>query len=105
MTVPVVVVHNNVLGQSCEALSGEYKALHTGAVVTLEDSSSHAVGRGRLGAPPSPAPGSLCAWGASIKATVHKGESYTVVVGDRWTKDAQAAVLIAGKQRVVITAK
>jgi hypothetical protein len=106
VTAHVAIVYANILSQSCEALSGNFRVLHRGAVVTLEDPSSHEVGRGRLGpAPPGPVSHKLCAWGTDIEARVQKGERYTVVVGDRFPKAVPASLLIAGKKRVVMVAK
>lgn len=106
-TVPVVVVFNDVLGQSCEALTGNFQTLHTGAEITLEDSSSRVVGRAHLGKPPAATavPAGLCAWGAEIKARVEKGQMYTVRVGGRWSKRASATEILASGKRLVIVAK
>lgn len=84
----VTVVMENVLGQNCEALSGNFSALHNGAVVTLEDAASHEVGRGRLGKATTQPPKGLCAWSTTIDAELPSKGTYRAVVGNRWTSKA-----------------
>lgn len=103
-TVGVVVVTTNVLGQSCEALSGVKRGLHNGARVVIESSTGEVVGSGRLGDPPRRAPKSLCAWGADIVATLVPGEQYLARAATRFTSPLRGEAALGQGQPLVIDA-
>lgn len=101
-TVGVVVVTANVLGQSCEALSGVKRGLHYGSRVVIESSTGEVVGSGRLGDPPQPAPKVLCAWGADVEATLVTGETYRARAATRFTSPPRdEATLVQGQSLVI----
>ncbi len=102
--VGVVVVTTNVLGQSCEALSGVKRGLHNGARVVIESSTGEVVGSGRLGDPPQRAPRALCAWGVDIEATLVPGEQYLARAAVRFTSPLWDEAKFDQGQRLVIDA-
>jgi len=104
LTVTVTVATINVLGQSCEALSGVKEGLHTGAVVTLE-SAGEIAGVGRLGEAARKPPKDLCAWDATISANLLRGEIYQAVVADRFTSDPASRETLQQTPTLSIEAK